>query len=263
MHTDEHILETFIAANRPLPAIAAHLGMTLIALVKWMDANADLLAAAKRALETHIAFLSLHAEAAALIDLTSVSSSTHNEERKRKSASQLLRHTAKRVVAQAFQPVATSSMGSAPHAATPPSPRRGEKHPSDAKGMRGDASAPSTSAAPLPNLVASGVPPVPTSSTDVSAPTSSSSLDASMPSSSSAPSPRSSGEKYPSTEGARGMRGDSIAPSTAESSPNAAPFSDHEIDVLMVTLARHFDIDLTADDPGPEPDSVASSAGPA
>ncbi len=122
MHTDDHILETLLAASRPLAAVAAELRMSFIALVRWMDANADLLAAAKRALESHIKLLALRAEAVALVDLTNVSSSTPNEERKRKSASQLLRHSAKRLLA--------------------PSPRNGgEKYPSDegARGMRGGA----------------------------------------------------------------------------------------------------------------------------
>ncbi len=131
MHTDDHILETLLAASRPLAAVAAELRMSFIALVRWMDSNADLLASAKRALESHIKLLALRAEAVALVDLTNVSSSTPNEERKRKSASQLLRHSAKRLLA--------------------PSPRNGgEKYPSDegARGMRGGAIA--STAAELP-----------------------------------------------------------------------------------------------------------------
>ncbi len=58
------------------------------------------------------------------------------------------------------------------------------------------------------------------------------------------------------------MRGGAIAPNVAPL-PNAAPFSDHEIDVLMVTLARHFNIDLTSDDAETEPNTMASGAGPA
>lgn len=100
MHTDDHILEAFIAARHPLPAIAAELGMTLVALVRWVDRNTDLLAMARRAIETQLAFLALHAEAVALADLTSVTHSTNDDERKRKGASQLLRHTAKRLFPQ-------------------------------------------------------------------------------------------------------------------------------------------------------------------
>ncbi len=53
----------------------------------------------------------------------------------------------------------------------------------------------------------------------------------------------------------------SSRPSADSRAPNAATFSDHEIDVLMTTLARHFDIDLTADDPQPEPSAAALSTG--
>jgi hypothetical protein len=181
MHTDDHILETLVAAKGPLPAIAAELRMSFIALIRWMDAHADLIATAKRAIESHIKLLSLRAEAVALIDLTNVSTSTPNEERKRKSATQLLRHTAKRLL---------SSL-------SPPSPRHsGEKCLSEAKAMRGSSTAPSANescsstnptrkrarsvsdgpsassltdhagspANLLHSLVASGVPPVPTRS---------------------------------------------------------------------------------------------------
>ncbi len=159
MHTDDQILQSFVAAKGPLPTIALDLGMTFIALVQWIDRNADLLAVAKRAMETHIAFLALRAEAAALIDLTQVSTSTTNEERKRKSASQLLRHSAKRLLTAVGAPPL-------PRGVSPPSPRSsGEKSPSEAKGMRGVQISPSVNPASLHNLVASGVPPVPTSST--------------------------------------------------------------------------------------------------
>lgn len=208
MHTDDHILETFLAANKPLAAIAADLSMTLIALVRWMDTNVDILSAAKRAMETHIAFLSLKAEAAALVDLTNVSSTTTNEERKRKSASQLLRHSAKRLLSAVGVPPS-------PPGVSPPSPRvSGEKSLSTegAKGMRGVPISPSTTT---------------------------SSLDASMPRAS-----------MPSSR-----------PNAESPMPNAATFSDHEIDVLMTTLARHFDIDLTADEAQPEPSAAALSTG--
>jgi len=98
MHTDDHILETLVAAKGPLPSIAAELAMPFIALVKWMDAHADLIAIAKRAIKSHLKLLTLRAEVVALADLTHVSASTADEERKRKSASQLLRHTAKRLL---------------------------------------------------------------------------------------------------------------------------------------------------------------------
>ncbi len=98
MNTDDTILATLIAADKPLASLATSLGMTLIALVQWMDRNADLLGMAKRAMETHVGFLTLHAEAAAIADLSAVSASTPNEERKRKSSSQLLRHVAKRLL---------------------------------------------------------------------------------------------------------------------------------------------------------------------
>ncbi len=216
MHTDDHILETFLAANKPLAAIAADLSMTLIALVRWMDTNVDLLAAAKRAMETHIAFLSLKAEAAALVDLTNVSSTTTNEERKRKSASQLLRHSAKRLLSAVGVPPS-------PPGVSPPSPRvSGEKslRTEGAKGMRGVPISPSTTASSLDAPMPSALMPC-----------------ASMPSS---------------------------RPNAESPMPNAAPFSDHEIDVLMTTLARHFDIDLTADSAQPEPIARASheNAGP-
>ncbi len=231
MHTDDHILETFLASNKPLAAIASDLSITLIALVHWMDKNVDLLAVAKRAMETHIAFLALKAEAAALVDLTSVSSSTTNEERKRKSASQLLRHSAKRLLTAVG---ASSSF----------SPQGGEKCLSAAKAMRGSSTPDQTG------------------------------LTTSVPSS--PPSPRPSGEKSLSTAGAKGMRGtpnaelsstnperklrapcasaspaDLLNQLASASLPNAecpmplaASFSDHEIDVLMATLANHFNIDL-------------------
>lgn len=130
MHTDDHILEALVTAKGPLPAIAAELRMSFIALIRWMDAHADLIATARRALKRHVKLLTLRAEAAALIDLTSVSSTTTHEERKRKSASQLLRHAAKRLL---------SCVGA-------PSPRHGgEKYPSRvaARGMRGSSPAPS------------------------------------------------------------------------------------------------------------------------
>jgi hypothetical protein len=111
MHSDDHILKTFLASNKPLANIAADLSLTLVALVRWMDRNVDLLAVAKRAMETHIAFLALKAEAAALVDLTNVSSSTTNEERKRKSASQLLRHSAKRVLSAGAPPTNPERVG--------------------------------------------------------------------------------------------------------------------------------------------------------
>ncbi len=98
MNTDDNILATLIAADKPLASLATSLGMTLIALVQWMDRNADLLGMAKRAMESHVGFLTLHAEAAAIADLSAVSASTPNEERKRKSSSQLLRHVAKRLL---------------------------------------------------------------------------------------------------------------------------------------------------------------------
>lgn len=110
MNTDDHILATFLADNQPLDAVAAKLGMTLIALVRWLDRNADLLAAATRAMETRLKFLSLRAEAVAVDDLSAVSRATRDEERKRKSASQLLRHVAKRL----FPPPPRKAPGNAP-----------------------------------------------------------------------------------------------------------------------------------------------------
>ena len=309
MHSDDHILEHFLAGKHPLPALATHLGVTLIALVQWVDRNADLLATARRAMEAHIAFLALKAEAAALIDLTSVSSSTTNEERKRKSSSQLLRHSAKRLLtavgsSSSFSPQvgekvpsterargmrgspsahstnstrergAPSASASSPplinQLASPPSPRsNGEKVPSTegARGMRGSPSAHSTN---------------PTRERDT--PPASASSPPLINQLASPPSPRLRGEKVPSTEGARGMRGDESFPLLAPSLPNAesrmpnacldAPmhssstnaepptpnpasssFSDHEVDAMMAALAMHFNIDVkslfTDDDPVP------------
>ena len=236
MHSDDHILEHFLAGKHPLPALAAHLGMTLIALIQWVDRNADLLATAKRAMEAHLAFLALKAEAAALIDLTSVSSSTTNEERKRKSSSQLLRHSAKRLLTA----VGSSSSFS---------PQVGEKVPSTegARGMRGSPSAHSTN---------------PTRERDT--PPASASSPPLINQLASPPSPRLRGEKVPSTEGARGMRGDESFPLLAPSLPNAecpmpnatsSSFSDHEVDAMMAALAMHFNIDVkslfTDDNPVP------------
>ncbi len=288
MHTDDHILETFLASNKPLAAIASDLSITLIALVHWMDKNVDLLAVAKRAMETHIAFLALKAEAAALVDLTNVSSTTTNEERKRKSASQLLRHSAKRMLTAVG---ASSSF----------SPQGGEKCLSAAKAMRGSSNAELSSTNPTRERgapCASTSPACVLTSLDV-APRISSSLDASMPpasmpSSSSPPSPRPSAEKSLSTAGAKGMRGSpkielsstnptrqlrapcastspadllnqlassNIPSANAASSPLAASFSEHEIDVLMATLANHFNIDLAtlADEPEKQPHAMTAS----
>ena len=166
-------------------------------------------------METHIAFLALRAEAAALVDLTKVSTSTTNEERKRKSASQLLRHSAKRLLTAVGAPHTSRN-------ASPPSPRQvggGEMSPSAAKGMRGGASSLAIAAA-LPN--------------------------AECPMPNAAP--------FPNAE---------CPMPIAPSQPNALSFSDREIDVLMVTLARHFNIDITSDGAEPEPNTMASSAGPA
>lgn len=98
MHTDDHILKSLAASKVPLPAIAEDLRMSFTALVKWMDDHADLVAVAKRAIESHIELLTLGSEAAALVDLIQISATTPDEERKRKCASQLLRHTAKRLL---------------------------------------------------------------------------------------------------------------------------------------------------------------------
>jgi len=231
MHSDDHILEHFLAAKHPLPALAAHLGMTLIALIQWVDRNADLLATAKRAMEAHLAFLALKAEAAALIELTSVSSSTTNEERKRKSSSQLLRHSAKRLLtnptrergapcasATPFAPPLASTQrarsvsdGPSAHSLTnlagsldcsdsPASPRSGGEKVASTEGARGMRGTPS---APLTN---------PTR--ERGAPCASASSPPLLNQLASPPSPRLNGEKVPSTEGARRMRGSESAPST-------------------------------------------------
>jgi len=138
MHTDDHILEALVAAKGPLPAVAAELKMSFIALIRWMDAHADLIAAARRGLKRHIKMLSLRAEAAALVDLTSVSSTTTHEERKRKSASQLLRHASKRLLTKPTRKRARSVCdgssarsvlelaGSGPRAASAPYPPNAE-----------------------------------------------------------------------------------------------------------------------------------------
>ncbi len=129
MNTDDTILATLIAADKPLASLATSLGMTLIALVQWMDRNADLLGMAKRAMETHVGFLTLHAEAAAIADLSAVSASTPNEERKRKSSSQLLRHVAKRLLT----PSRRSRLQDAPGALDIESPSRLESAPAKSR----------------------------------------------------------------------------------------------------------------------------------
>ena len=115
MNTDDTILTAFLADNQPLDAVAAKLGMTVVALVRWLDRNAELLAAATRAMETRLKFLALRAESVALDDLSSVSRATRDQERKRKSASQLLRHIAKR-----FLSPPAPSRASAPTPQSPP-----------------------------------------------------------------------------------------------------------------------------------------------
>jgi hypothetical protein len=158
MHSDDHILETFLASNKPLATIATDLSLTLVAMVRWMDKNVDLLAVAKRAMETHIAFLALKAEAAALIDLTNVSSSTTNEERKRKSASQLLRHSAKRVLSVGAPPTNPERVGGKLGAPCASAATADLRHPSassslpNAESRMPNAGVPSPSSlAPAPN----------------------------------------------------------------------------------------------------------------
>ena len=86
MHSDDHILATFL------------ISMPLIALARWLQRHTDLLAAVKDAMETRLKFQSLQAESVAVAKLTAVTSSTFDEERSRKGASQLLRHIAKRLL---------------------------------------------------------------------------------------------------------------------------------------------------------------------
>jgi len=273
MHSDDHILEQFLSNKHPLPALATHLGMTLIALVQWVDRNADLLAVAKRAMETHIAFLSLRAEAAALIDLTSVSSSTTNEERKRKSSSQLLRHSATRLLTnptrergvpcasaspfapslsptQQARPVSDVSSaralvmlaGALDQSASAPSPRQ-EMYPSEAMAKTSGSSSP-LHAPSLPNAESR----MPNACLDAPMP------PASMPSSiTNPPRERSAPCARRSPADLLHQLASSSLPNATRQMPSASPFSDHEIDVLMATLARHFDIDISSDTPDPAP----------